>query len=82
VPEAHRWTQADVEAALERYRKLTGDTTAVLVRTGPSRDRPFYVVDHSEPLGGFEAYGALAAIQGLEMYCDGYEAGLRARKPP
>lgn len=84
MPEVHRWTQADVEAALGRYRKLTGDYSATLVRTGPSQDRPFYIIVNSaqQRLDALEAYGAYAAIQALDMYCQGFQDGLAARKRP
>lgn len=75
---SHRYTDRDVERALDRYRTLTGDSTARLERShsGPSEARitAIYRVTDSKPeLRGFEAYGAYSAWNALEMYCNGIE---------
>lgn len=69
---AHRYTQADVERALERYRDLTGDKAAQLKRDGQG-SIAIYVVDHSKGLRGFWSYGAYSAANAIEKYCDGWE---------
>jgi len=89
---AHRDNQADVEDALDRYRELTADEGAQLVREdresefrnafGDKRAKTIarYTVENSEHLRGFEAFGHGAAKWGLNLFCDGIEVERRRAK--
>lgn len=80
---AHRYTPADVERAMERYRALTGDHDAAITserEVGSSL--VIYRVTRSKNLRGFLAYGAYSAYNGIEMYCNGFEDGKALSAPP
>lgn len=74
----HRWKDSDVESALDRYRRLTGDTGAHLTRENRG-SAALYRVEGSDDLR-FMAYSALAALTVIEMYCKGREDGRRDRQ--
>lgn len=72
----------DLEIALERYRRLTGDTHAVLRRVNEDGEPAFeqvafYSVEGSRFLGKMLAHGVKNAHAQLTMFCDGYEAAQR-----
>lgn len=73
----HRWEDTDVEDALARYRRLTGDTAAKM-RREVRGSVVAYRVEDSQTLRGFLAYGAFSAMTAIEMYCNGWEDKGRA----
>ena len=79
----HRYTQADVERALTRFKTLTGDSSATLIteRGEGHAAAVVYRIENSKSLRGFIAYGAYSACNGLEMCCNGYEDGMAATAP-
>lgn len=80
---AHRYTPADVERAMVRYRALTGDHDAEIVsERAPDSSVVIYRVQNSRHLRGFLAYGAYSAHNGIEAYCNGFEDGRAAKEAP
>jgi hypothetical protein len=89
---AHKDKQPDVEAAMQRYRDLTGDGDAQLTRVdvtskfvnafGEDREKTIarYNVVNSEGLRGFEAFGHTVAKWGLTLYCNGVEDERRRQR--
>lgn len=70
----HRYRPQDVEIAFDRYKDLTGDRTARLKRIGTT-NIAIYVVEDSQHLDGFRAYGARAAYDELDLFNRGFAAG-------
>lgn len=66
----HSTTQADVEGAFERYRRLTGDVDAKLVREGNF----YYVRTDSPSAKRLNGYGAGIAWHVIHAWCDAWEA--------
>jgi hypothetical protein len=68
----HKPTPSDVRAAFEKYKRITGDNLARLIRTEPEHGATIY-----ETEGAFEGrwYGAASALLAIESYCSGYKDG-------
>lgn len=73
----HKIDRRDVEGAFERYRDLTGDDDARIVRE-EAGTVVFYGMTGRL---SFRLIGAAAAFTAIDSYCQGYEAG-RARSEP
>ena len=71
----HRDNWRDVEEAFARYKTLTGDTRADLIRDRP--DGSFWTLV-SPTRGLMSAYGAGMMVGILGAFCDGWEAGRAA----
>ena len=64
----HQSNSADVEREFQRYRELTGDREATLLRDGA-----YWLVQGRYE--GLEGYGAGTMTLALRCFCDGWEGG-------
>lgn len=65
----HNKNQNDAEAVVARYRKVTGDYNAALVRNG----NHYFVRTDRSSARRLNYYGAGAFCQVVNAYCDGFE---------
>ena len=71
---AHKTEPADVFAVFDRYKELTADGDAVLLRDGPyNAIRGRYRL---------EGYGKGEFVRIVDAFCDGWEGHLKERDPP
>lgn len=78
-----KYTKADVFKAFERYREVTGDTTASLHAWSPGDSHGTrYEVQNSQTLLDRRRVmlGAYAAWSAIHAFCDGYQSALKAQK--